>query len=737
MKLCLIPLLAAATLGSNSYAQEAQLPIASLTWQSKSSNDHDLALEFEDLYLSLYNSGNLVVQTHELGDLPTAEFAMRSEGQFYGPSLPVELDAMLCDLNPEHCRRTLIQFEGDLSDSTAHVGGYEISEGQWNTGKGDTIILPDYEFQQVTALERVPTDSKWSPDQVELPEAINCSSWGLTCTELVKELNPPSTHSGAPAAVLPFLQLQTILPLRGDEGSQMAGQLSRYTGHDNEEVIFATPKVANAADLLNSGEIRSFSDIAIDNLKTNLSTIGIIEAYESEDDPLFSHQIDLFKLVNHPFATKETFEEGYLAPVIVAIMDGALNIPHCDLPPLELPDGSILQPAATESIGRMASLDDVLPPRLCSEIDELALDESQHSASVIGVIASPQNGMGIVGMNPYAEFHFIPFDNDRAPNNNDAKTVVEQLQRGLKLSVRVANLSFGVMPIFNGKDDFLDVLQSRSKRTLFVAAAGNHNHDLDRECRVLPACLNHLDNVITVVGIDNNLTEPHVWSDGDGAAGSNTHSRFEIAAPALSVLSTVSGHKFVHKSGTSFAAPQVTAAASLLFARAESFWADDDKVIPQGGQIPPKVVKDRLVYTTDYFPSLKGKVLGGRLNIKRALDVEWAQFELFGRDIPIAGIVIEAPQFIQCNDGGAVRQLNFWNIRRITFDEERGSHIIFSHTTTDTAGDRGGELYRDPSCVMATLAPIVNVRTRVDGNFVDEVFSISDIKDYTSPMYPR
>jgi subtilisin family serine protease len=154
-----------------------------------------------------------------------------------------------------------------------------------------------------------------------------------------------------------------------------------------------------------------------------------------------------------------------------------------------------------------------------------------------------------------------------------------------------------------------------------------------------------------VVGIDSSLTEPRIWSDGPGAAGSNTHPRFEIAAPAIGILSTVAGHKFVTKTGTSFAAPQVTAAASLLFARAESFWADDPDVIPPGSQIPPKVVKDRLVYTADYFPSLKGKVLGGRLNVSRALAVEQAQFKLFGRDETIMGIVTEAPQFIQCNQG--------------------------------------------------------------------------------------
>lgn len=721
----LIPLLAAATLIVQAEAQESQVPLAALTWNSKSTSDQGLALEIEDLYLTLHNYKNLVVQKHELGKRPYAELAMRNEGQFFGSFFPAGIDAMLCDLNPNHCRRSLTQGNIDLSDPTSHVGGHAITPGRWNTKAGDTIIIPNYEFRQVTILEQVSVKSSWSPETVPLSESLDCSEWEISCRELVIALNPPSKHAGEPTAVIPVLQLRTTLPLRGDAMSEIAAQLSRFsTQNDMPEAVFATTDTDFSDAFKEVTEEKSPTDAAINALRRNLSTLGVIEKF-GLDDPLFKKQIALFKLVGHPFATLETFEDGDLAPVIVAIMDGALNTPHCDLPPLRLPDGTILEPAeAPHTIA-------------CSEIDELALDASEHSASVIGVIASPPNGMGIVGMNPYAEFHFVPFDTDQAPAQ-EVQIVVDRLNQGLRFSVRVANLSFGVTPIFETKDDFRDVLESRAKRTLIVAAAGNHNRDLERKCPVLPACLNNLDNVITVVGIDSNLTQPKVWSEGagDGAAGSNTHPQFEIAAPAIGILSTVSGNKFVEKKGTSFAAPQVTAAASLIFARAESFWADDPDVIPPGGQIPPKVVKDRLVYSSDYFPSLKGKVLGGRLNVRRALAVEQAQFQLFDREELVIGLVTEAPNFIQCNQGNDAEQLNFWNVRRITFDEERGSHIIFSHITADI-GDRGGELDRDPSCVMATLSPKVKVRTRVDGKFVEETFEFRDIKDYTSPMYQR
>lgn len=750
----IIPLLAAATLTVQAEAQEIQVPLAALTWQSESTNDQGLALEIEDLFLSLYNSGNLVVQKHELGKRPFAELAMRNEGQFFGSFFPAGIDAMLCDLNPNHCRRTLTQGKVDLSDPTSHVGGHAITPGRWNTKAGDTIIIPHYEFRQVTSLERVSVNSSWSHEIVPLSDSLDCSGWGIFCRELLIELNPPSKHAGEPTAVIPVLQLRTSLPLRGDAKSEIAGQLSRVTTQiDMPEVVFATTETDFSDAFKEVTDETSPSDTAINALRRNLSTIGVIEKF-GLDDPLFEKQIELFKLVGHPFATLETFEDGDLAPVIVAIMDGALNTPHCDLPPLMLPDGTILEPAAvvadasggdvdaadtsTETAAIIDAGTAEAPPTItCSEIDELALEASEHSASVIGVIASPPNGMGIVGMNPYAEFHFVPFDTDQAPAQ-EVQIVVDRLNQGLRFSVRVANLSFGVTPIFETEDDFRDVLESRAKRTLIVAAAGNHNQDLERKCPVLPACLNNLDNFITVVGIDRNLTQPKVWSEGagDGAAGSNTHPQFEIAEPAIGILSTVSGNKFVEKKGTSFAAPQVTAAASLLFARAESFWADDPDVIPPGGQIPPKVVKDRLVYTSDYFPSLKGKVLGGRLNVRRALAVEQAQFQLFDREEPVIGLVTEAPNFIQCNQGNDAEQLNFWNVRRITFDEERGSHIIFSHVTDDN-GNRGGELDRDPSCVMATLSPEVKVRTRVDGNFVEETFEFRNIKDYTSPMYQR
>jgi hypothetical protein len=235
-----------------------------------------------------------------------------------------------------------------------------------------------------------------------------------------------------------------------------------------QEVIFATPELSYSDELKEAREVRSLSDTAVKALKNNLSTIGIIEKFGIDDDPLFELQIELFKLVQHPFATLKSFEEGDLAPVTVAIMDGALNTPHCDLPPLTLPDGSILEPAAavdgsgdgegtladatSEAVALMAaSTADAQGAPICSEIDEAALDASEHSASVIGVIASPSNGMGIVGMNPYADFQFVPFNTDSAPLDQ-VEIVVNRLQQGLRFSVRVANLSFGVTPIFETKD---------------------------------------------------------------------------------------------------------------------------------------------------------------------------------------------------------------------------------------------------------------------------------------------
>ena len=53
---------------------EAVIPQVALDWRSSSDSAIDLSNEIEDLYLALYNSGNLSVRTVDIGDPPGSRF---------------------------------------------------------------------------------------------------------------------------------------------------------------------------------------------------------------------------------------------------------------------------------------------------------------------------------------------------------------------------------------------------------------------------------------------------------------------------------------------------------------------------------------------------------------------------------------------------------------------------------------------------------------------------------------
>ncbi|MCF3593960.1 hypothetical protein LZG00_08105 [Rhodobacteraceae bacterium LMO-12] len=160
----------------------------------------------------------------------------------------------------------------------------------------------------------------------------------------------------------------------------------------------------------------------METLQPYLRTTGSVQEYGFGNEPLVTNQIGLFKLIHYPFANLEPLSAQYHHPVDVIVIDSAVTKWHCDLPPLMLSDGNVLGPSeeaeeaeeadgATHAEVTLASVTGMSSALVyCSEIDPLALSQSEHGAAVAGVIASPQNGKGMVGINPYARLHMISFD---------------------------------------------------------------------------------------------------------------------------------------------------------------------------------------------------------------------------------------------------------------------------------------------------------------------------------------
>ncbi|HEY5995601.1 MAG TPA: S8 family serine peptidase, partial [Candidatus Deferrimicrobiaceae bacterium] len=144
----------------------------------------------------------------------------------------------------------------------------------------------------------------------------------------------------------------------------------------------------------------------------------------------------------------------------------------------------------------------------------------------------------------------------------------------------------------------LDIINKAGERgILFVAAAGNSGANLDRRASY-PASYG-TSNEIAVAATDS----------GDALASWSNYGAgtVQLAAPGVSILSTVRGNAYAAYSGTSMATPHVSGAAALVLARPEC----DPSV---------NALKSAILNNVDPVGSLAGKVrTGGRLNVAKAV----------------------------------------------------------------------------------------------------------------------
>lgn len=690
------------------------------TWRSTPADTAQQTREVAWLYLALYNSGNLRTRTVVNTDGQLVEPLAFAEGVLIGSGLPPPLNALFCDLNPTICRRDLRDVSPDrFPNLTDHVGGHEVSEPKWTFQSGAPIVLPDYAFDAFTTLRGVPVPPGWRPSDFQVAADVDCSRWGASCDELVQGFNPPLFRQQDIAqATLPFAGYTTTIEIGFDARSSYVEALQARS------IKAATAAVPTGW----SDGYRAFAaqtqltDLVLKALGTNVILVGDVKDFAISDEPRFLDQQSLFKLISHPFAEDRELPPSYRYPVPVLVLDRPFGGFHCDLP---LADGA---PASDSES--------------CSEIEEQPNPISDHAPHVLGIIGAPLNRKGIAGLNPFAKVTFKAINSAFSAEDDliDAQT---QLQTGGLNGARVANISWGFPNFQDDQRLFAFAVGAVQRTTLVVTAAGNQGDDISQNCNWIPACLNDLPNVITVVGLNRDADHPGLWvHDGEG---SNFGAGFHIAAIAESVLSTVGDHKIGEMSGTSQAAPQVTAAASLIYSAAEDIYPE----LNAGGQrLDPKLVKDRLIYTSDLFRGLRNMVQGGRLNVGRAILINQVQFTVRGDEAPrqLIGRIVNvrttaelnagrdaAEDFVSCRANSGPDHLFEWNtIRRMSWDKDRQRYSLYWHDAPAGVRDsRNVPLKWIHDCNLNSLSPEIFLVT-AEGQA--ESFRFDDILDYTSGM---
>ncbi|MDO5310595.1 MAG: S8 family serine peptidase [Clostridia bacterium] len=255
---------------------------------------------------------------------------------------------------------------------------------------------------------------------------------------------------------------------------------------------------------------------------------------EYPNDPFFSSQWNM-SLVNAPYAWSRGF---FGSGVKVAVFDSGIDTDHPDL------------------VGRIKLAKDYTH-------NDNAEDVKGHGTMVSGIIgAAINNGVGVAGLSQ-ADIYSFKIIHNGSSNEYDASSEVlfQAMHDAVKsYGCSIMNLSLGFTSetgSFSPKDvkAFNDAVNEVYKEGAIVIAASGNDANKGNPITYPAAC----DNVISVGAVDKNKN----------IAPYSTYNNMVdvVAAGGASgggVVSTAIGGDYASGRGTSFAAPQVSAAAAIV-----------------------------------------------------------------------------------------------------------------------------------------------------------------------------
>ena len=200
---------------------------------------------------------------------------------------------------------------------------------------------------------------------------------------------------------------------------------------------------------------------------------------------------------------------------------------------------------------------------------------NEHGAAVASLIAGRHDGEGVMGIAPNATvLAYSPFDASGSTNWTDVTTGVQTLAG---LGANVVNMSLG-LPTYTFHQDMADIFSSTTMQgytddTVFVLASGNDG--VVQTTNVNWSATADASNLLIVGSVDpaNNISffsntpgESCLLVNGTCSEENKLKYRFLVAPGELILVSDNAGGT-TRLSGTSFAAPIVTGAVSLIHDR--------------------------------------------------------------------------------------------------------------------------------------------------------------------------
>ena len=244
--------------------------------------------------------------------------------------------------------------------------------------------------------------------------------------------------------------------------------------------------------------------------------------------------------------------DGGSRDVVVALVDTGIDYTHEDLAGRIWTNVDEIPGNGIDDDGN-GYVDDVYGWNFYSDTNDVYVGtEDAHGTHGAGTIAANAgNGVGIAGI---VQSDHVKVMAVKALGGSDGSgttaSIIQAIQYAEANGAQICNLSLG-----SSQNDPALYRTMASSDMLFVVAAGNDGTDLETSPSY-PASYD-LDNVISVANIryDGELDPTSSY----GAAS------VDLAAPGSYILSTTPGGTYSYMTGTSMAAPMVSAAAAMVY----------------------------------------------------------------------------------------------------------------------------------------------------------------------------
>jgi len=350
--------------------------------------------------------------------------------------------------------------------------------------------------------------------------------------------------------------------------------------------------------------------------------------------------------------------DGGSRDVIVALIDTGVDSSHEDLRGVLWTNTSEIAGNGVDDDGN-GYTDDVSGWDFYDNTATASISsDDDHGTHCAGSIAANQDNdtgvTGLVGDTSHVRIMSLKVLGGKDGEGSTAD-IIKAIQYAEANGASIVNLSLG-----SSYFDYALYQTMKNSDMLFVVAAGNDGADSD-QTPCYPASFN-LSNLIAVANLncDGTLND----SSNYGAAS------VDIAAPGSYILSTTTDNSYSYMTGTSMAAPLVTAAAAMVYSY------DTGATLSQVRQI--------LLDSASEQPGLREKVSsGGMLDVAAALKYDLSE--------------VSADENEEAASGGSAPELSCAASRQ-------NGRTVLTVTATDTDGDLGGVSYAEGTLTASDFA---------------------------------